>query len=150
MTIIYLCLDVPLYHDNWLGRGIKASWIKYDWRNLWILNHVVSGTFADHDQDPDLHYLWWVNFIILIKHGFGYVLSKTLNGALGSTHELWQSMLISSYKWNFIIGYHESFDNHYFGLCWTSYKRKFDVWPAILVVQTPTSPSWIYSVSLAA
>lgn len=34
----------------------QGSWIKVVKRKVWILNWVVSGTFADLDQDPDLHY----------------------------------------------------------------------------------------------
>ncbi|KAI3676594.1 hypothetical protein L1987_86205 [Smallanthus sonchifolius] len=36
--------------------GFFGSWIRVIKRNFWILNSLVSGTFADLFQDPNLHH----------------------------------------------------------------------------------------------
>ena len=35
----------------------QGCWIEFDKGNLWILNYVVCGTFADRGQGPGLHCL---------------------------------------------------------------------------------------------
>ncbi|KAF5462499.1 hypothetical protein F2P56_018501 [Juglans regia] len=35
----------------------QGSWIEFGKRNVWVLKWVVSGTFADPAQDPDLQCL---------------------------------------------------------------------------------------------
>ncbi|KAK1428172.1 hypothetical protein QVD17_17001 [Tagetes erecta] len=41
-----------LYTRKWN----QGSWIRVFKWNFWILNSLVSGTFADPLQDPDLHH----------------------------------------------------------------------------------------------